>query len=133
MPYASVDSLVRISSSFRPELPDGPIISMFGIKEGDETVEGIAVSSLRIGLAGTGTEEAQSMVSWVTQWCPRQTSLRYDNVVCHVAEIQACLGMLGSGTGDDLPQERGHCRRYLLMGDGCSRLKEGRARIGGKR
>lgn len=63
MPDASVDGLVGISGPFRPELPDGPIISMFGVEEGDKAVEGVSVGSLRIGLAGAGPVGGKGRIS----------------------------------------------------------------------
>lgn len=48
---AAIDSLVRVSRPFGAELPYCPVVWVFGVEEGDETVEGVAVGSLRICLA----------------------------------------------------------------------------------
>lgn len=53
--YPAIYSLVRVSGPFCPELPDGPIVFMFGVEKGDKAVEGISVGSLGIALAGART------------------------------------------------------------------------------
>lgn len=52
MPYPTVDCLVRVSRPFGAELPYRPIVRMFSVEEGHETVERVAVGSLGICLAG---------------------------------------------------------------------------------
>lgn len=59
VPYASIDSLVRVAGAFSPELPDGPIISMFGVEKGNEAVKRVAVGSLGICLARSGAVERE--------------------------------------------------------------------------
>jgi hypothetical protein len=57
VPYTSIDSLIRVAGAFCPELPDGPIVSMFGVEKGNEAVKGVAVGSLGICLARPGAVE----------------------------------------------------------------------------
>lgn len=54
VPYSFIDSLIRVSGPFGPKLPDAPVISMFGVKKGNEAVERVSVGSLRVGLARAG-------------------------------------------------------------------------------
>lgn len=63
VPYPSIDSLVRVSGAFGPELPDGPIISMFGVEKGNEAVEGVSIGSLGVGLARAGAFELRRAIS----------------------------------------------------------------------
>lgn len=91
VPYTSIDSLVRVAGAFCPELPDGPIVPMFGVEKGNEAVKRVAVGSLGICLARSGG---------------------YDNVVCYIAKIQTCLSMLSSWAGDYLSQEGGHVQCF---------------------
>ena len=53
MVYTIVDFGVRIACSFSTKFPNSPILSMFVIKEFDECVCWISVSTLRIGGGGT--------------------------------------------------------------------------------
>lgn len=51
VPDTSIDSLVRVSGAFGPELPYGPIIAMFGVEKCNKAVEGVSVGPLGIRLA----------------------------------------------------------------------------------
>lgn len=63
VPYATINGLIRVSRSFGAKLPYSPIIWMFGIEEGDKAVEGVAVCSLGVGLAGSRTGRKRCVVS----------------------------------------------------------------------
>lgn len=54
VPYSAVDCFIGIASAFCTKLPYGPIVLVLGIEKGNEAVEGVAVGSLRISLAGAG-------------------------------------------------------------------------------
>lgn len=53
MPDSVVDERVGITGAFATELPYGPILSMFGIKECDEAIKRIAIRTLGIRLRRT--------------------------------------------------------------------------------
>lgn len=61
--YAAVHSLIRVASAFCAEFPYGPVVSVFGIEEGDQAIEGVAVGSLGIGLAGAGADSSRRVMS----------------------------------------------------------------------
>jgi len=52
---AVIDGFVGVAGALGAEFPYGPAISVFGVEEGDETVERIAIGSLGVGLGGTRT------------------------------------------------------------------------------
>lgn len=59
MSYAPIDSLIWVPSALCAEFPYSPVVAMFGVEESDEAVKGIAVGSLRIGLAWTGANSRE--------------------------------------------------------------------------
>lgn len=63
VPYATVDCLVRVSRPFGAELPYRPIIRVFGIEEGDKTVERVAVCSLGVCLTRSRAGRERCAVS----------------------------------------------------------------------
>lgn len=63
VPYATVDSLVRVSCPFGAELPYRPVIRVFGVEEGDEAVERVAVGSLGVCLARSRAGRKRCTVS----------------------------------------------------------------------
>lgn len=50
-----VDGIVGVSGAFGAELPNRPAFAVLGVEEGDETVEGVAVGELGVGLGGAGS------------------------------------------------------------------------------
>lgn len=48
MPYAIIYLAVRVAGAFGAELPYGPILAMFVVKESYESVGGNTVGALRI-------------------------------------------------------------------------------------
>lgn len=69
MPYATIDSLVRISRPFCAELPYRPVIGMFGVEEGDKAVERVAVGSLWVCLAWPRAGRNRRVVSLCAATC----------------------------------------------------------------
>lgn len=80
---------------------------MLGVEEGYEAVEGVAVGSLGVGLAGAGAV-GEGVSMGCNQVSRRAGDSRYDDVVRHVAEIQPRLGVLSSWAGDYLAQKGSH-------------------------
>lgn len=87
MPNAVIHQVVWVSRALGAELPDGPVFAMLGVEEGDEVVERVAVSALRVGLRGPrgGDEEGRD-----------------------VGEIEVCFGVPGAGARDDLAEDGSH-------------------------
>ena len=54
VPHTVVDEMVRVACALGAELPDGPVLAMALIEEVDNTVERIAVGTLRVCLRWTG-------------------------------------------------------------------------------
>jgi hypothetical protein len=53
MVYAIIYCFIRVSCSFRAELPYCPFVFVLAVEEFDEDVEGITVGSLWVGTAWT--------------------------------------------------------------------------------
>lgn len=60
--YPPIDSFVRIASAFCPELPYGPVVAVFGVEEGDEAIERVAVGSLWVRLARPGAMDGDNVL-----------------------------------------------------------------------
>lgn len=117
VPYATVDGLVRVSCPFGAELPYRPVIRVFGVEEGDEAVQWVAVGSLGVCLAWSRAGRKRCTVSLrvvrlqgqcVEAEGERGWNSRYNDVVGHVAKVQSRLGVFGSRACDDLPQQGRH-------------------------
>lgn len=84
MPYSSMHVLVWVTRALGAELPDGPVLAMLLVEEGDELVEGCAVVAFGVGAAG-----------------PRGR----DYAVGYVAEVEAGFWVASARAGDDLAEE----------------------------
>jgi hypothetical protein len=63
---AAIHGLVRVAGALGAELPDGPAVGVFGVEEGDEAVQGVAVGELGVGLGGAGAVGVVSF--WLVGW-----------------------------------------------------------------
>lgn len=125
MAYPAIYGFVWIASSLGTKLPDAPIFAVFGVEKSHEAVEGVAVGALGVCLAGAGPVESKSVEGALNGIKQRRTGsggrpgdVRDDDVVCHVAEVKACLCVFGARTRDNLPKERSH-RRCSGVTRGC--------------
>lgn len=60
---AAVDGVVGVSGALGAELPDGPVVAVLGVEEGDELVEGVSVRPLGVRLGRAGPVGARRGVS----------------------------------------------------------------------
>lgn len=65
--YPAIDSFIGVARSFSAELPNGPVIAMFCVEEGDQAVEWVAVGSLGICLTGTGSVQPTKLAKAAPQ------------------------------------------------------------------
>lgn len=52
VPDSVVDFFIGVAGALGAELPDCPLIAVFGVEKGDELVERVAIGALWIGAAG---------------------------------------------------------------------------------
>lgn len=87
MPDPAIDFVVRVSGPLGAELPDGPVVGVAGVKEGDEGFQRVAIGDLRVGGA---------------------RARGGDKEVGHVAEVEVGVGVARARAGDNLAEEGGH-------------------------
>lgn len=80
MSYSAIDFFIRIARPLCTELPDGPVVSVFGVEEFDEVFEGVAIGELGICARGTGCRDdvVRDIAQIETRFVVARSWRRYD-------------------------------------------------------